>query len=92
VNQLNLSAYIVANRYLELYAEGFTSVVSSGTDGGRVGVVLISGCKCWDIVTELEQQARPDDTRFTVSVRLTGIGEQAKESEAHRNRDGLLYQ
>jgi hypothetical protein len=61
-------------------------------DGGRIGVVLISGCKCWDIVTELEKQARPDDTRFSVSVRLTGIGEQARANEVHRRREGSLYQ
>jgi len=91
VNQLDLSAYVVATHYLELYAEGFTSVVSSGTDGGRVGVVLISGCKCWDIVTELEKQARPDDTRFTVRVRLTGLGERSRANDAQSRRYDTLY-
>ena len=84
VNQLNLSAYIVATRNIELFAEGFTSVVSSGTDGGRVGIVLISSCKCWDIVTELEKRARPDDTRFTVQVRLTGIGDRGRATSVDR--------
>ncbi len=87
VNQLNLSLYVVATRNLELYAQGFTSLVSDGSDGGRVGIVLISSCKCWDIVTELEKQARPDDTRFTVNVRLTGLGEPGgKASSSQRRR------
>ncbi len=91
VNQLNLSAYVVATSYLELYAEGFTSVVSSGTDGGRIGIVLISGCKCWDIVTELEKQARPDDTRFTVNVRLTGLGYGGSQAGTRARRFEPLY-
>ena len=88
INQLSLSAYVVASRYVELYVEGFTSLVTSGTDGGRVGIVLVSGCKCWDIVTELEKQARPDDTRFTVNVRLTGLGDvggRPTSAQARRN-------
>jgi hypothetical protein len=87
VNQLDVSLYVVASSRLELFAEGFTSLVSSGSDGGRVGVVLISGCKCWDIVTALEKQTRPDDTRFTVNVRLTGLGESgARPNSAQRRR------
>lgn len=91
VNQLNLSTYIVATSRLELYADGFTSIGSSGTDGGRVGVVLISGCKCWDLVTELEKQARPDDTRFTMLVRITGLGERTRPTSGQRGRYGGLY-
>ncbi len=92
VNQLNLSAYIVASRYLEIFADGFTSVASSGTDGGRIGVVLISGCKCWDLVTALEQQVRPDDTRFTVTVRITGLGDRARPNEGQSAAYDRLYQ
>jgi len=92
VNQLNLSAYIVASRYLEIYADGFSSVVSSGTDGGRVGVVFISSCKCWDLATELEKQARPDNTRFTVTLRVTGIGERAQPNAGNRRGYERLYQ
>jgi hypothetical protein len=91
INQLNISAYLVATKNLEFYAEGFTSVVSSGTDGGRIGMVLISGCKCWDIVTELEKQARPDDTRFTVNVRLTGLGAGGGPSTSQRRRFDPVY-
>ncbi|MEX2205152.1 MAG: LPS assembly protein LptD [Myxococcota bacterium] len=91
INQLNVSAYLVATKNLEFYAEGFTSVVSSGTDGGRIGMVLISGCKCWDIVTELEKRARPDDTRFTVNVRLTGLGVGAGPSTSQRRRFEPVY-
>ena len=92
VNQLTLSAYAVVTSYLEIYADGFSSVVSSGADGGRVGVVLISGCKCWDLVTEIEKQARPDNTRFTVTVRITGLGEQARANDVQRRRYDRLYQ
>jgi lipopolysaccharide assembly outer membrane protein LptD (OstA) len=91
INQIDLSAYVVASRYLELYASGFTSVTSSGTDGGKIGVVLISGCKCWDIVTELEKQARPDDTRFSVNVRLTGLGAGGSARETQRRSFRPLY-
>ncbi len=86
VNQLNLSAYIIVTSFLELYADGFTSLVSSGTDGGRVGVVLVSSCKCWDLVTEIEKQARPDDTRFSVLVRITGLGDRTRGNEGQQRR------
>jgi lipopolysaccharide assembly outer membrane protein LptD (OstA) len=86
VNQLNLALYVVATKNLELFADGYTSLVSSGADGGRVGVVLISGCKCWDIVTALEKQSRPDDTRFTVNVRLTGFGYGTGNTSQYPNR------
>ena len=56
------------------------SLDSDGSDGGRIGVVLISSCKCWDLVTEFEKQARPNDTRFTVHVRLTGLGDRSQRA------------
>ena len=86
INQVNLSTYIIATQNLELFAEGFTSLESQGSDGGRVGVVILSSCKCWDLVAELEKQARPDDTRFTVQVRLTGLGERSRASDVDRRK------
>jgi lipopolysaccharide assembly outer membrane protein LptD (OstA) len=86
INQVNLSTYIIATQNLELFAEGFTSLETTGTDGGRVGVVVISSCKCWDLMTELEKQARPNDTRFSVQVRLTGLGERSRASDVDRRK------
>jgi lipopolysaccharide assembly outer membrane protein LptD (OstA) len=86
INQVNLSTYIIATRNLEIFAEGFTSLESDGSDGGRVGVVILSSCNCWDLVAELEKQARPDDTRFSVQVRLTGLGERSRASDVDRRK------
>jgi len=42
-------------------------------------------------MSELEKQARPDDTRFTVNVRLTGLGTGGSSSTTQRRRFDPLY-
>jgi lipopolysaccharide assembly outer membrane protein LptD (OstA) len=91
VKQLDASIYVVATQNLELFAEGFKSLESQGSKGGRVGVVFISSCKCWDLVTELERDARADDTRFTFQFRLTGIGERSAATDVDRRRYDRQY-
>jgi len=91
VKQVDASVYIVATKNLELFAEGFKSLESQGSKGGRVGTVLISTCKCWDLVTELERDARANDTRFTFQFRLTGLGERGPASDVDRRRYDRQY-
>jgi lipopolysaccharide assembly outer membrane protein LptD (OstA) len=91
VKQLDASIYVVATKNLELFAEGFKSLESQGSKGGRIGTVFISSCKCWDLVTELERDARADDTRFTLQFRLTGLGEHGPASDVDRRRFDRQY-
>jgi lipopolysaccharide assembly outer membrane protein LptD (OstA) len=91
VKQLDASIYLVATENLELFAEGFKSLESQGSKGGRIGTVFISSCKCWDLVTELERDARADDTRFTLQFRLTGIGERSSATDVDRRRYDRQY-
>ncbi len=86
VNQIDLATYIVATRWLELFAEGFRSLEGDGSSGGRIGTVLISTCKCWDLLTEFEQAARTNDKSVKVQFRLTGLGDRSNASDLDRRK------
>jgi hypothetical protein len=86
INQIDLATYIVAARWLELFAAGFHSLESDGSTGGRIGSVLISTCKCWDLLTEFEKSARTNDHRVKVQFRLTGLGERASASQVDQRK------
>jgi hypothetical protein len=86
INQIDLAAYFVATSYLELFAEGFESLEPKGSNGGRIGTVIISTCKCWDLLLDVEKVARTNDTRFGVQFRLTGLGERSRSEDLTRRR------
>ncbi|MFI5316228.1 MAG: LPS-assembly protein LptD [Myxococcota bacterium] len=89
INQIDLSSYIVATSYLELFADGFKSLEKHGGEGGRVGTLVISTCKCWDLMLSLERSARVNDTRVSFQFRLTGLGESSRGKEYDRHHEGL---
>ncbi len=89
INQLDLISYWVATTYLELFAEGFMSLEKKGSQGGRIGGLYISTCKCWELMLELEQEARTEDTRVNVQFRLAGLGDRARGSDFARRRREL---
>jgi len=86
VNQLNLNAYLVATSYLELFADGFKSLEKNGSDGGRIGALIISTCKCWDFMVDVEKVARTNDTRVSVQFRLSGLGESSHMNDLDKRR------
>jgi hypothetical protein len=86
VNQVDLATYIVATRWLEFFGEGFRSLESNGSNGGRAGFVLISTCKCWDLLTEFEKTARTNDKRVFFKFRLTGMGDRSPASDLDRRK------
>ncbi len=51
------------------------------------GLAFLSGCACWELVVALEQRIRPDETRFTVEVRLAGLGFEPLSERTGRIQD-----
>ena len=88
VNQLTLQTYLLTTTWLELFAEGYKSLESGGIDGGRVGAVIRSTCKCWDALVEVEKAARTNDTSVSFQFRLTGMGDQQRLSDLDRRGRG----
>ena len=86
INQVNLAGYLVATSYLEFFADGFTSLEKNGASGGRVGTIVISTCKCWDLLMQLEKVSRTNDTRFSFQFRLTGLGDNTRHNGFERRR------
>jgi lipopolysaccharide assembly outer membrane protein LptD (OstA) len=91
INQINLTSYFVATNYLELFAEGFKSLEKSGADGGRIGTLLISTCKCWELLMDVEKVARTKETRFNFQFRLSGLGEGTQLENRRRRAQQDLY-
>jgi lipopolysaccharide assembly outer membrane protein LptD (OstA) len=91
VSQLDLTSIFVVSPRLELFTSGFVSLENSSTNGGELGVLLISGCRCWDVMASIEQRTRPDDTRFNIELHLSGLGRRREVPGDLRNRrDQLL--
>jgi len=86
VSQLNLTSYFVVTRYLELFAEGFKSLEADGSDGGKIGALISSSCKCWDFLIDVEKVARTNETRVNVRFQLAGMGESARMTEMDKRR------
>jgi lipopolysaccharide assembly outer membrane protein LptD (OstA) len=90
LSQVNLTSIFVASPRLELFASGFVSLEDSSTNGGELGVLLISACRCWDLIASVEQRTRPDDTRFNLELRLSGLGRRPEVPGDLRNRRALF--
>jgi lipopolysaccharide assembly outer membrane protein LptD (OstA) len=86
LSQVDLTSIFVVSSRLELFASGFVSLEDSSANGGELGVLLISGCRCWDLVASIEQRTRPDDTRLNLELRLSGLGRRPEVPGDLRNR------
>jgi lipopolysaccharide assembly outer membrane protein LptD (OstA) len=97
VSQINLNSLLVVSSRLELFLNGYLSLEDSSTNGGEFGFVLLSRCKCWDLVASVERRTRPDDTRFNLQLNLAGLGRRSRVPghPERRRRDeqlgGFLY-
>ena len=74
INQVGIAATYVLSRQIDFFAGGYTSFEQSDTRGGNLGVSFMSSCACWELRAQVDKTTRPDDTRFTIEVRLSGIG------------------
>jgi LPS-assembly protein len=74
INQIGILATYVLSRQIDFFAGGYTSFEQSDTRGGNLGVSFKSSCACWELRAQVDRTTRPDDTRFTIEVRLAGIG------------------
>ncbi len=87
INQISFAANLAVVRRLDLFADGFASFEGTSTSAGRAGFAFLSGCACWELVVALEQRIRPDETRFTVEVRLAGLGFEPLSERTGRIQD-----
>jgi lipopolysaccharide assembly outer membrane protein LptD (OstA) len=87
VNQLDADLNIALFRQLDVFANGFLSLQESSSSSGRVGFAFLSACACWELITSVEQRTRPDETRFTIELRLAGLGFQPLRSGRGLVRD-----
>jgi lipopolysaccharide assembly outer membrane protein LptD (OstA) len=76
INQASLLATYVLTRQIDFFAGGYMSFEQSDTKGGNLGVSFKSSCACWELVAQMDKTTRPEDTRFTIELRLAGIGRQ----------------
>ncbi|HTO05998.1 MAG TPA: LPS assembly protein LptD [Myxococcota bacterium] len=92
INQVNIAGYLVATSWLEFFADGFSSLENHGASGGRIGTIVMSTCKCWDLLMQLEKVSRTNDTRFSFQFRLTGLGDNGRHNgfERRRNEDRAI--
>lgn len=74
IDQFNLAANLALVRRLDLFGRGYLSLEESSASGGALGVALLSSCACWELIAAVERRTRPDDTRFTLEIRLAGLG------------------
>jgi lipopolysaccharide assembly outer membrane protein LptD (OstA) len=74
INQISLSATYVLTRQIDFFTGGYMSFEQSDTKGGTLGVSFNSSCACWELIAQVDKTTRPEDTRFTIELRLAGIG------------------
>ena len=74
INQFSLNANWALARQIDLFASGYLSLEEASTSEGRLGVTFLSGCACWELMASVQRRTRPDDTRFTIELRLAGLG------------------
>jgi lipopolysaccharide assembly outer membrane protein LptD (OstA) len=86
VSQVDLTSIFVVSSRLELFASGFLSLEDTSTNGGELGLMLVSACRCWDVIASIDQRTRPDDTRFKLELRLSGLGRRPTLPGDLRNR------
>lgn len=78
IRQLNVNAQWRLSKRIILFADGYTTLESASNGSGRAGVVLVSGCGCWDLMAAVEHDTRPRETRLVLVVNLLGLGRRAK--------------
>ncbi len=61
-------------RRLDVFGHGYLSLSGDQSSAGGVGFALLSSCECWEVVGSITRRLRPDDTRFTLEIRLAGLG------------------
>lgn len=74
LNQIALSGWMNVTRRVAVFGDGYLNLESSSSSGGKIGMVLQSSCRCWELIGTVEHRTRPTETRFRLSVRLVGIG------------------
>jgi lipopolysaccharide assembly outer membrane protein LptD (OstA) len=74
INQVSVTANYVLTRQIDFFSTGYLSFEQSDTRGGNLGVSFMSSCACWELRAQVDKTTRPDDTRFTIEIRLSGIG------------------
>ena len=85
VSQLDLNLRAVVSRNLEVFGDGFVSFTSSSSSAGGMGFQLSSDCRCWDLIAQIEQRTRPSETRFSLELRLAGLGQRSPGSRHERS-------
>lgn len=73
VNQLSGSGKLRVTSRVDLYGSGL-ALFESQTKTGTVGLILHSSCRCWDLIGSVTRRLRPADTRFSLTLRLAGLG------------------
>jgi lipopolysaccharide assembly outer membrane protein LptD (OstA) len=78
IRQLNIDAEWTVSRRIRLFANGYLALDDASNGDGRAGIVLLSGCGCWDVVFAVEHDTRPRETRVMVVLNLMGFGRRAQ--------------
>jgi lipopolysaccharide assembly outer membrane protein LptD (OstA) len=78
ISQINLNSLLAISSRLDVFLNGYLSLEDSSTNGGEFGFVLLSKCRCWDLVASIERRTRPDDTRFNLQLNLAGLGRRSR--------------
>jgi lipopolysaccharide assembly outer membrane protein LptD (OstA) len=91
INQLSATLNVSLFRQLDVFGTGYLSLEDSSATEGTIGIAFLSSCACWELIGSIQQRTRPDDTRFTIELRLSGLGFQpiTHAPEFLRKRDSV---
>ena len=78
VKQLTVDASLGISKRVRLFAEGYVTLQSASNGTGATGLILTSGCGCWDVIAAIEHHTRPRETRFVLVLNLLGLGRRAR--------------
>ncbi len=78
VKQLTVDASLSVSKRVRLFAEGYVTLQSASNGTGATGLILTSGCGCWDLIAAIEHHTRPRETRFVLVLNLLGLGRRAR--------------
>ena len=56
-----------------------------------MGLAFLSDCGCWELIAQMRRRTRPDVTRFSLEIRLAGLGFQQLRRERPLVRSRLEY-
>ena len=89
VKQLNINGELAISKRVRLFAQGYVTLQSASNGSGATGIVLTSGCGCWDLIAAIEHKTRPRETRFVLVLNLLGLGQRARVLgyDLERDRD-----